>query len=465
MSASNSSVRRMIAFRSGTHKLRELLGGVVLGAAAAGAVGHGSVSRLRLVEVVGILAVSLVIFASTAFAAVLLGMSIPALADLTGGSLGVHVAASDLMLVFLTVQLIVEAAKTKQLPALAALRRVRGPVLQYAVLVALLLILHLGLGSTLKSVQRLELLMLPLLVGAALALRRHHMIVVRAYVLATTLLAIVWPVLNASGHAGQWQKNPTGQLIANAILLIIGIRNLRGLLPLLPVLVVGLGLTASRGAIVSLIIGVAVISLVGATRDPRVVIPRTLLLVLAALVAYQLLPADVQSRVTSYSSAGTVNNYPIYAREQYVHDAERLIAQHPWTGIGVGNYSTTDPTTGTTTDPHNVLLLQAAEGGYLFAVSFIVLVGGVAFVLWRLRDTELAAAAAAVLLATVAHGLVDVYWVRGTPVLGWLLAGMVCGLAVRRPAEPATPREGVPEASHPRPRRRGRVARRRVSMH
>ena len=27
-----------------------------------------------------------------------------------------------------------------------------------------------------------------------------------------------------------------------------------------------------------------------------------------------------------------------------------------------------------------------------------------------------------------AHGLVDVYWVRVTPVLGWLLVGMVCGL-------------------------------------
>jgi hypothetical protein len=27
----------------------------------------------------------------------------------------------------------------------------------------------------------------------------------------------------------------------------------------------------------------------------------------------------------------------------------------------------------------------------------------------------------------VAHGLVDVYWVRGTPILGWLLVGMACG--------------------------------------
>ena len=30
-------------------------------------------------------------------------------------------------------------------------------------------------------------------------------------------------------------------------------------------------------------------------------------------------------------------------------------------------------------------------------------------------------------MATVAYGLVDVFWVRGTPVLAWILVGAVCG--------------------------------------
>jgi membrane-bound metal-dependent hydrolase YbcI (DUF457 family) len=77
-------------------------------------------------------------------------------------------------------------------------------------------------------------------------------------------------------------------------------------------------------------------------------------------------------------------------------------------------------------------LLEAAEGGYLFAASFIFLILGAAFALWRLRRVELAAVATAVLLATAAHGLVDVYWVRGTPILGFLLVGMVCALAAQR---------------------------------
>ena len=79
-----------------------------------------------------------------------------------------------------------------------------------------------------------------------------------------------------------------------------------------------------------------------------------------------------------------------------------------------------------------MILLEAAEGGIIFAASFILLIGGAASGLWRMRRTELAPAALAILLATVAHGLVDVYWVRGLPVLGFLLVGMACGLAKER---------------------------------
>jgi hypothetical protein len=35
------------------------------------------------------------------------------------------------------------------------------------------------------------------------------------------------------------------------------------------------------------------------------------------------------------------------------------------------------------------------------------------------------------------HGLVDIYWVRGTPVLGWLLVGMALAQAHAARAERA----------------------------
>jgi O-antigen ligase len=166
----------------------------------------------------------------------------------------------------------------------------------------------------------------------------------------------------------------------------------------------------------------------------RIIVTRTLALVVIGAAIYPFLPGDVTSRLTSYTTTvGATGSYAIDLRQEYAKDAEQLISQHPWTGIGVGNYIAGNPANFTsTTDPHDVILLEAAEGGYLFAASFVLLILGAAFALWRLRRVELAAVAAAVLLATAAHGLVDVYWVRGTPILGFLLVGMVCGLAAQR---------------------------------
>ena len=421
-------------------RLHEAAIGVTVGIAAAAAVSYAPVTRPVLVAVVGCLVAGLLLFASPTFGAVLLGASLPALQDLTGGRSGLHVAASDIVLVLFAVRLLADAAVSQRLPIVRALRPVRFPVVQYACLIGLLLVLHPGFVPVLKSTQRLELIVLPLLVGAYVALRKDHMLVLRVYVLATTALAVVWPVLDSLGLQGQWQKNPTGQLIANALLLLVAVRGLRPLLPCMPLLVAGLALTTSRGAILAVIPGIAVISLMYGGRNLRIVIPRTLLILLAALAIYQWLPEDVRSHVTNYSTAaGATSSYPIYVREQYEQDAKRLIAAHPWTGVGVDNYLAGDSAVGTsTTDPHNVVLLQAAEGGYVFAASFVLLIAGAAFALWRMRRVELSAVAVAVLVATVAHGLVDVYWVRGTPVLGWLLVGMVCGLAAARKMESST---------------------------
>jgi hypothetical protein len=373
--------------------------------------------------------------------AVLLGASVPEVQDVTGGHLGLHIAASDVVLVLIGVLLLANAVTSQRRAGIMrAVRPVRAAFVQYAWLILVLLALHPGFGSAVKSLQRIELFVLPLLAGAYIALRRDHMLVLRAYVLATTVLAVLWPVLNSHGLAGQLDKNSTGQFIACAILLLLVVRGLRRLLPCLPLLVLGLALTESRGAILGLVVGVAVLSVTLGGRNRRILMARTVMIVVAGLVIYQWLPNDIAARLTSFSgAAGTSGAYNIDVRFEYAHDAERLIAAHPWTGIGVGNYLAGDPAAGTqTTDPHDVILLEAAEGGYLFAASFVLLIGGTVFALWRIRRVELAPAAATVVLATVAHGLVDVYWVRGTPVLGFLLVGMACGLAVPRPRETQT---------------------------
>ena len=156
-------------------------------------------------------------------AATLLGVSIPEIQDVTGGHLGVHVAASDVVLVLIGARVMTDAAVRQRHAgtALRALRPVAVPIVQYAWLIGVLLVLHLSLGSALKSMQRLELFALPVLVGAFLALRRQHMVVLRGYVVAATVLAVVWPVLNPTGVLGtQFDKNPVGGFIASAILLL-----------------------------------------------------------------------------------------------------------------------------------------------------------------------------------------------------------------------------------------------------
>ena len=80
--------------------------------------------------------------------------------------------------------------------------------------------------------------------------------------IATTVLAVVWPLNDLA-----MQKNPVGQLIANAILLLVAVPALRRLLPCLLLLVPGLFLTESRGAIIAAAIGIVVIVLMQGFRE------------------------------------------------------------------------------------------------------------------------------------------------------------------------------------------------------
>ena len=362
----------------------------------------------------------------------LLGASIPITYSLTGGRGGFNLSPSDLLLLFAVAGLVFRANVTGSFPGLRALRIVKAPVLQYAVFMLLVLAAHLSVGDFFKTGQRYELYALPLIVGAFATISNRHLVVLKAYVLATTALALVWPFAQSLG-----QKNPVGQMIANGILVLIAVPSLRKLFPCLLILLPGLFYTESRGAIGAAIVGVVVISMFTGFAV-RLVRRRIVVLAALAIVAFMLMPASLRTRVTTLS-AGTSSTaaYSLTIRQQFWADAEAIIARHPWTGVGIGNYTEVDSQSAQpTSDPHNVWLLQAAEGGYGLAVSFVLLVVGSTIALFtRMRGMPLAAAAAAVLLATVIHGLVDVYWVRGTPLLGWLLVGMACGEFARQRQE------------------------------
>ena len=188
---------------------------------------------------------------------VLLGASLPVLQSVAGGRLGYQVAISDLLLVLLGAALLFRAAATGSAPEVRALRPVALPILVYGTIMVLLVPFHIGLGNVLQTGQRFELFLVPLVVGAFAALSDRHVPLLQAYVLSTTALAVVWPLHEFAGL----QKNPVGHLIANAILLLVGFRALHRLWPCLLVLVPGLLLTQSRGAIVAAAVGITVLVL------------------------------------------------------------------------------------------------------------------------------------------------------------------------------------------------------------
>lgn len=365
-----------------------------------------------------------------------LGVSLPALMSVSGHAGGFHVAASDLVLTALVAAILLEGTATLSLPSVRALRPVAWAVAPYAVYMLGLLPFHLSLSDIAQTLQRYELFLVPLVIGAFAAIRGDHVLVLRGYVVASSALAIAWPL----DHFGM-QKNPVGQLFANAILVLIALPALKRLLPALIVLVPALLYTESRGAIAATAIGLAVIVAFQGFRA-RPIATRVAPLVLLVVGAFALMPASLRTRVTTLSSGtNTPAAYSLHIRQQLSRDARLLAREHPWVGIGIGDYQRADLRGVTPTDdPHEVVLLEAAEGGWGFAAAFLFLVGGAFFVLFRAeRKAPLVLTAAAVLIGTAAHGLVDVYWVRGTPVLGWLLVGMASAelMRARRPTTTA----------------------------
>jgi O-Antigen ligase len=401
-----------------------LLGGAIAAGMADYLLFHGP---LLLVLAFSLLPLAVWLLSNPLPVLVLLGAAIPITNSLTGGRGGFNVSPSDLLLVFLGAILFFQAVIAGPLLTMRALRPVKRTVMQYSVFLVLLLLVHPSVKDAAQVGQRFELFALPLVIGAFAALTDRHMAVLKAYVVSASVLAVLWPFAHGLG-----QKNPVGQMIANAILLLVGVKALRRYTPLALALAPGLILTGSRGAVAAAGIGILVILALQDSRA-RILFARVSVIALLAFGAYAMLPTSLQSRLTTFNvGTGSSGAYSLYIRKQYAADAYSIIKSHPFTGIGVGSYYAGNSTDLTgTTDPHDVLLLQAAEGGYAFAVSFALLVGATALALRKMRSVELAPVAAAILLATLAHGLFDVYWVRGTPVLSWLLVGMVCGSLIR----------------------------------
>jgi hypothetical protein len=398
--------------------------------AAAFVAALGLAAGTRWALVLAALPLLVVLMSKPQVAGVLGVAAVPFAADLLPGFV-VKVSLPDILLLVAATATVLKAGL-----AHAALRPLRLPVLAYAAALVVAIAAHPGLGAVINAGQRLQIVLIALIVGAVTLTPAALQRALAGYVMVASVLGVAWAV-DVLPPVFEYQKNPVGQFLAGALLVVIANPKQRlRLLAVVP-LSVGLFTTESRGAILGLLVGVAAMVLA----QPGLKKLRVLGVLVPFLIVfgfvYASLSDDVQARTETLSAAAGDQSeaaYTIRIREAYRKDALELISQNKAAGVGIGQYLAGDLKMGTrTSDPHNVLLLDAAEGGLPLLATFVLLVLGSGLAVGRhRRTTPLASLAVGVQAATVAHGLVDIYWVRGTPLLGWLLVGATLADARRR---------------------------------
>lgn len=370
--------------------------------------------------------------------------ALPLMLDVVGGA--VHLTAADVLMTF---------ALAAALPVLllradwAERARDAGPLLAAALpfttWLALVTVHHGGLTNAAKTGQYYQLFLVPLLLGAMVIEKKSARVALTGFVASAVLVALLWAT--TQGHFSFAQnKNPSGQIMTDAIILTLALAPswLWRLVALLPLLA-GLGFTQSRGAILAAGVGVGVLLALRGLGSWRKTVAAVLPLLVGVLIGWQLLPEDVQSRATDFSSgsAGTTlgsltsAQYTLRIREVYRANGWKLVNSNPVFGVGPGNYTTGAPGSPyRNTDPHDLIIRTAGDSGYPGLVAFGILVVATAVLVLRRRNiNRFAVIAIAMQAALITHGFFDVYWVRTTPVIGWLLVGMALNRRLDEPRE------------------------------
>ena len=215
------------------------------------------------------------------------------------------------------------------------------------------------------------------------------------------------------------------------------VRLLRVALPAAAAVIsLGLFLSWSRGAWLAFVVAVAVVILAHTRRAAPVVMLAVAFAVVIAVVfgLVDLLPASLVNRVSELQQfVGLVNirsvevtdaNFSVIERIAHWQAALGMWADHPWLGVGIGNYATAYPTYNLPRwyEPlghaHNVYLNFGAEAGLLGFLAYLGL--WIACLLQAVRAAAVsnrfvAAVGAGVLGAlthATTHNLFDNLWVQ-----------------------------------------------------
>ncbi len=333
-----------------------------------------------------------------------------------------------------------------------------------------------------KVIQRVEFLLF--LAGCA-ALLRDRIVMRRtldAYIYACVALAVVTLLFAAARGVPRggvtdiffYNKNSIASfmsmglpVVAARFLFKASPHRLRWVMLAL-LLIVALLLTGSRGAWIGTIVALGVLT----GLKNKASLTRYIAVGVIALIALNsLLPSDL-TRISdiseSYSatlSSPTANadvGGTVLSRLVLWRDALKIIAAHPYLGVGVGGYISFDSYGGNTinfnsTDPHNSFLYMWAELGTPGLIIFVWLLASIlrsANAARRMTrgspDYWLAAGCLSAIVSYLVFTLTEPIWVRGDGLAFFLLVGMTINLAAGSIGQAGKTDVLVPGAAPPR---------------
>jgi len=223
---------------------------------------------------------------------------------------------------------------------------------------------------------------------------------------------------------------------------------LLGLLAAVGLLTAAMGMSWSRGAWLGFAAALVAVNVVRSRRTAAAFVALLIVAVLAlALGGLGLLPEALVQRFTSFLPFVDVSdlravqvtdaNYAVIERMAHWQAALGMWTDHPWLGVGIGNYAAVYPAYALPKWPdslghaHNYYLNVAAEAGLLGLVAYLVLWGAAFWQAWKaVRSSTgvwqaVAAGVFGVLTHLAVHNLFDNLWVHDMYIHVAILLGLL----------------------------------------
>ena len=186
----------------------------------------------------------------------------------------------------------------------------------------------------------------------------------------------------------------------------------------------GLVLSLSRGAWIAT--AAACLLIVLCTRNFKAFFVSLVVLVPCLAAVWLTLPGQAVNYATNVSA----DSSSIHERFNAIEVVMNAFRSNPLLGVGEGLRKDHEP--------HDVIILTLGETGVVGLAAFCLMFAAGFYTFIKARrycqsaeDRQLLVTGAAILLLSITHGLMDVYWRRGIGVFGWVSVGIAVAVMNR----------------------------------